>query len=107
MKTPRTPCNVPITDVKGDSAKLISLLALATGAVAMPQTSNADIIYTDLSGTPIIVGANSMGSFVIDLPGTNNFNFQAHTVTNGVTSSRFVIAGGYQFGIALKTYGPG
>ena len=98
---------VSLPDSKGETSKLLSLLALAGGAVAMPQTTNADLVFVDLSATNIIVGANSMGAYVLDLPGTNNFNFQAHTITNGVTSSRFVIAGGYPGGIALKTYGPG
>ena len=33
--------------IKNDHSKLVSLLALAAGAAAMPQTSNADIISRD------------------------------------------------------------
>ena len=58
-------------DGKGDSTKLLSLLALAAGAIAMPQTGNADIIFTDLSASPVTVGNNATTNFLIDtLPGT-------------------------------------
>src|SRR5437016_7026650 len=53
-----------------DSSKLLSLLTLAAGAVAMPQTSKADIIVTDLSAHPVTVVGNTNSSFLIDnLPG--------------------------------------
>jgi len=66
---------------KRDSSKLVSLLALAAGAVAMPQTSNADIIFTDVStsGTNI-VGLNSSFSFRINnLPGVARIAFGVFT----------------------------
>src|SRR6266576_509409 len=61
----------------GDSTKLLSLLALATGAVAMPQTSIADVIFTDLNH--VVVGTNATASFLIDnLPGTARFIFRSN-----------------------------
>ena len=49
MKTDKIPSssNTLAAGVKPDHSKLVSLLALAAGAAAMPQTSNADIIYTE------------------------------------------------------------
>jgi len=53
-----------------DSSKLLSLLTLAAGAVVVPQTSNADIIVTDLSSHPVTVVGNTNSSFLLDnLPG--------------------------------------
>lgn len=64
-------------DPSAVSAKLVSLLALATGAVAMPQNSNADIIYTDMSSNPTQVGFLGGGAlFMLDLPGSALFGFQ-------------------------------
>src|SRR5437773_660570 len=78
----------------GDASKLVSLLALATGAVAMPQMSHADIIFTDLSSSPVQVGANSAPSFLINnLPGAAQFFFAFGHRATTVTSSRFVFAG--------------
>jgi len=72
----------PIADTKPDSAKLLSLLALATGAVAMPQTSNADIIFTDLSANPVNIGPATNHNFVINtLPGSAQIGF--HTRVAG------------------------
>src|ERR1022692_2828759 len=53
-----------------DPTKLLSLLALATGAAAMPQTTNADIIFTDLSSYPVTVGYSGVAEFDFTLPGT-------------------------------------
>jgi hypothetical protein len=66
-----------VSEKTDDSSKLISLLALATGAVAMPQTSNADIIFTDLSSNPALVGWGNgySDSFTFSLPGTSDFGF--------------------------------
>src|SRR6266498_4664700 len=76
----------------GDGSKLVSLLALAAGAVAMPQTSNADIIFTDLSGSPAHVGANSDPSFLIsNLSGIAQIAFLFHARNTLVTSSRWVV----------------
>jgi hypothetical protein len=59
-----------------DEAKLVSLLALAAGAVAMPQTSNADILYT---GTNVAVSWGQTQSFTIDnLPVGAQLGFQVH-----------------------------
>src|SRR5258706_5385120 len=96
-KKSRTSSTAASIDRKGDASKLVSLLALATGAVAMPQTSNADIIFTDLSGNPGDVGDNSGASFLIsNLPGIARFGFQfTQVATNTVTtgSSRWIVAG--------------
>lgn len=74
---------------RGDSAKLLSLLALATGAVAMPQSSNADIVFTDLSANPVHVGPQASSSYVINnLPGTAQIGFHAHTLATAVSSTR-------------------
>jgi hypothetical protein len=76
-------------DRSGDSSKLVSLLALATGAVAMPQTGNADIVFTDMSSNPALVGhSHSSGytsSFTFtNLPGTanNQIGFKTKTTTS-------------------------
>lgn len=76
---------------KGDSAKLVSLLALASGAVAMPQTSHADIIFTDLSSHPVTVGflSGATNSFTVSLPGTDHFGFKATTRLYGYYHSMF------------------
>lgn len=89
---------------KGDSAKLLSLLALAGGAVAMPQTSNADIVFVDLSANPVHVGPLANASYVIDtLPGTAQLGFHTHTRATVVSSSRS-ITGRQQAGyIRMKT----
>jgi hypothetical protein len=83
MKTGNDTASATVSCKAGNSdpAKLVSLLALAAGAVAMPQTSNADIIYTDLSADPGHVGfaSGSDSSFVFtNLPGTVQFGFQTH-----------------------------
>jgi hypothetical protein len=88
-----------------DSAKLVSLLALAAGAVGMPQTSNADVIYTNLTANPEIVGYLRDPNFQMHLSGIAQLNFftrQTGTTTfsntgRWVTAKR---AGGY---VKLKT----
>lgn len=78
-----------------DSSKLISLLALATGAVAMPQTSHADIIYTDLSANPAHVGfgAGTSSSYTFSgLPGTAQFGFQVHQQTVTTTTTMYGVS---------------
>ena len=65
-----------------DSSKLVSLLALAAGAVAMPQTSHADIIYTDLSASPVVVGFGGTNQFTFSgLPGGAQFGFQTRATS--------------------------
>jgi len=95
------------TNPKGDSAKLLSLLALAGGAMAMPQTSNADIVFVDLSANPAHVGPLSGSSYIINtLPGNAQFGFHTRinaTSVNGLSSSRFV-TGRQQAGyVRIKT----
>jgi hypothetical protein len=77
-------------DTKGDSAKLLSLLALATGAVAMPQTSNADIVFVDLSASPEHIGQLADHDYLITLPGTAQIGFHQHTRVTAISSSRWI-----------------
>lgn len=93
----------------GDASKLMSLLALASGALAMPQTSNADIIFTDLSANAPIVGTNASASFVItNLPGTARLGFEAqhvqHTSIHEPASARWVSAFQSKGYVRLKTH---
>jgi hypothetical protein len=92
---------------KVDPAKLLSLLALAGGALAMPQTSNADIVFVDLSANPERVGPLADSSYSINnLPGTAQIGF--HTHIRGITTSTALrwITGGQQAGyVRLKTNG--
>src|SRR6186713_2789562 len=62
--------------ISADSTKLVSLLALATSAVALPQTGKADIIYTDMNSSPVVVGYAGVDSFLFSLPGNAVFGFQ-------------------------------
>ncbi len=79
-------------DRNSDHSKLVSLLALATGAVAMPQTSEADIIYTDRTTNSVVVTSTS--SFLIDnLPGTARLGFQGGHKSTTISSARWVLAG--------------
>jgi hypothetical protein len=60
----------------GDSTKLVSLLALAAGAISLPQTGNADIIFTDTSTNSPVVGfsVDAASSFTFpNLPGAVEF----------------------------------
>ena len=94
MKTDKIPSSSTTltVDIKNDHSKLVSLLALAAGAAAMPQTSNADIIFTDQSAT---VSWEGLRSFVInDLPGNAQLGFAAHKLgTFSFTSIRYVTGG--------------
>lgn len=64
-------------ELHNDSAKLVSLLALAAGAVAMPQTGFADIIYTDLGAGPATVGFGAgSAEYLVNTPGTAVFKFR-------------------------------
>ena len=62
------------TDTKTAPPKLVSLLALAAGATAMPQTSNADIIFQS-ANAHVGFGAGDSSSFFLSLPGTTQFGF--------------------------------
>jgi hypothetical protein len=66
-----------------DSAKLVSLLALAAGAASMPQVTNADIFVNDFGGNPKHVGFGPGDESFADLPlpGTVHFGFVRHTTT--------------------------
>jgi hypothetical protein len=77
MKTEITTTSVTIPCASGDTTtKLGSLLALAAGAIAIPQTGHADIIYTDLSSNPQSVGYTSPNAFfLLNLPGSVQFGF--------------------------------
>src|SRR5262245_57476224 len=66
-----------------DSPKLLSLFALAAGTLAMPQTSQGDIIVTDISQNPASIMGTMTSSFLIDnLPGTARLAFQGRTQMN-------------------------
>ena len=107
MKTKMTTTTVSMvcTGNQTDSSKLVSLLALAAGAVAMPQTSNADIIYTDLNSSPAHVGfLGGEASFMFTLPGSALFGFQRfeRTVT---TTTPFTTTKLYRTVLAADMYG--
>lgn len=63
-------------DSQTDSAKLASLLALAAGAVALPQTGHADIIYTNMTSSPVVVGEGFETQFLFDVPGAVDAGFR-------------------------------
>jgi hypothetical protein len=91
LANPEVEPNISVADPKGDSAKLLSLLALATGAVAMPQTSNADIVFVDLSSNPVHIGPLALSSYIINtLPGTAQIGFHTHTIQTPISSSRWI-----------------
>jgi len=94
MKTDRTPSSstASTVDVKNDHSKLVSLLALAAGAAAMPQTGNADIIFSDQGAT---VSWGGLRSFVLNnLPGNAQLGFTAHRVGIPYVSETRYITGG-------------
>jgi hypothetical protein len=85
----------PSAERKGDPSKLVSLLALAAGAAALPQTSKADIIFFDLSTTPVSVGTAGVGFFSTgtDLPGGVELGFRLRVRgSTSLTSIRYVSA---------------
>src|SRR5262245_50745987 len=84
------------------SSKLVSLLALAAGSLAMPQSSNADAIVTDLGTNFVTVGPNNTTSFLLDqLPGTARLGFDF--VQNGTVRAVSALQkAGY---VRLKTGG--
>lgn len=91
---------------KGESKKLVSLLALAAGAAAIPQTSEADVVYTDLNANPAQVGSLSDLSYLIDtLPGNARLGFAAKTHLTPVYSSysRQITAGQKAGYVRIKT----
>lgn len=78
--------------------KLVSLLALATGAAAMPQTGQADIIYTDISSSPASVNYNS-APFWFTVPGTTQVGFFG-AVQTATTSPYSVLTYKYRLVVA-------
>src|SRR5258705_13453740 len=71
----------PSDPITRESSRLMALLAMATGALARPQTSNADIIFTELSANPISVFGTNNSTFLIStLPGTVRIAFSGHTL---------------------------
>ncbi len=106
VKSPQVQPKTSVGNSKADSAKLLSLLALASGAVAMPQTSNADIVFVDLSANPPHVGPLTGSSYIINtLPGDALLGF--HTSRRGGTmtsSSTRIVKGGRDAGyVRIKT----
>ena len=99
MKTEMTTTSVTLSCSSANTTKLASLLTLAAGAVAIPQTSNADIIFTDLSSNPQSVGYTSPNAvFAFDLPGSAQFGFfryqySTQTTSFSIINFRSVIAG--------------
>jgi hypothetical protein len=78
------------------------LLALATGAAAMPQSSNADIIWTDLSANPVVVGPLHNALFLIDtFPGNAELIFRVHS---NIDMSRWVTAAQNAGYLRVKQY---
>ncbi len=86
-----------------DSSKLVSLLALAAGAVAMPETGNANVVYNDLGANAVAVGYLNSPSYTITLPGTARLEFQAFNHTTAISSIRAVKAGQVAGYVRLKT----
>ena len=94
-----------------DASKLMSLLALATGALAMPQTSYGDVLFTDLSSNPVNVGPTADPSYLLNLPGTHQFSFDVRTFAGTTLAGDIhaIIAGqrggGLNHYVNLKTDG--
>ena len=89
----------------GDSSKLLSLLALAAGAAAMPQSANADVIFTDLSANPVSISTNANLSFIItNLPGTARVWFQTNKRATAISSTRVVSVRQNAGYVRLKTH---
>lgn len=111
MKTKLTTTPAPPTTSSADSTKLVSLLALATGAVALPQTGQADIIYTDMNSSPVVVGYGGVASFEFLLPGTTQLGLQRQSHTSSVLTATFpvtfrtVVAGDFGGGAAAGVRG--
>src|SRR5258707_14295816 len=83
MKNNRPCLGIASDTITGDHSRLMALLAMATGALAMPQASNADIIFTDLSANPISIFGSNTSSFLIDtLPGTARVGFCGHSIVS-------------------------
>lgn len=85
--------------VPTEAAKLTSLLALAAGAVALPQTGQADIIFTSLGPTGYSVGFAAQETLQFVVPGTANVGIQrrshvTYTSPGSMTiNTRLIVAG--------------
>ena len=88
MKADSNPSSSPasLTQRKSDPGKLVSLLALASGAIAMPQTGHAGIWSTNLA-IPVTVGYSGIDSYELTLSGSAHFGF-VRTKTTVPTSKR-------------------
>ena len=88
-----------------ESAKLASLLTLAAGAIAVPQTSEADVIVTDLSANPGHVGALYSQSFTLNnLAGIARLGFSfVQQGTTDLNYQRGVFASQVAGYVRLKT----
>ena len=102
------PANNDISALNGShdpSSKLVSLLALAAGTLAMPQSGNADVIVTDLTTNFITVGPSGSASFLLEsLPGTARLGFDFHEQMTMIGSSRVVSAAQKAGYVRLKTH---
>lgn len=83
---------------KNAPPKLVSLLALAAGAAAMPQTSDADVIFQS-ANAHVGFGGGDSSSFFMTLPGTTvGFGKSARTSAQSstglfVVKHRYVVFG--------------
>lgn len=97
MKTEMTTTSVTLSGSPANTTKLASLLTLAAGAIAIPQATHADIIFTDLSSNPQSVGWSATDVFQLTLPGTAQFGFFRYqystSTTFGVANFRSVVGG--------------
>jgi hypothetical protein len=95
MKNSNDPASVPNSNelTQSQTTKLASLLALAAGAAAMPQTTEADVIYTDLSANPALVGFGTgfgSGYSITNLPGTAQIGLKTNTASTLAGTARLI-----------------
>lgn len=81
-----------------ETTRLVSLLTLAAGAVALPQNTQADIIYENLTSSPVTIGyGGGVDTFLFNLPGNASFGFERRQTSNSTTlftiNYRTVLAG--------------
>lgn len=89
-----------------DPTKLVSLLALVAGAVANPQTTHADIIFTDLSFDPVTVGYSGVAQFNFTLPGSAGLEiFRTQRTGNSVETGGTVRSSHRRFLFADESRG--
>lgn len=111
MQTPHDPNMAAHAELQElNYARLMSLLAMAGGALAMPQASEADIIFTDLSSNPItLFGTNNASFLISNIPGTARLGFEGRTIVNpGMNLTTHSVRASQQAGyVRLKTDGAG